>query len=169
MVFREVCHGNLKVPRVGEAETAQRPQLRELEVTLIKLEDIAPHGTMRQRDVVTDSSWDDTDLIGAHKQTAQFGADVQHPVLQHDEKVAVGRIERLVLVHALSCCENEYSYTLLHRRIPRTRNEFQPVYPVHRLIEVKRIPPELIGDLVELAALRVGVIGRRFAGLEGGM
>ena len=43
------------------------------------------------------------------------------------------------------------------------------MYPVRGLIQVKGVPPELIGDLMEFVILRTGVVGGRFARLKGRM
>ena len=39
--------------------------------------------------------------------------------------------------------------------------------PIDRLVEVEWIPSELVRDLMKLFAVRIGIIGRRFSGLEG--
>ena len=38
--------------------------------------------------------------------------------------------------------------------------------PIHGFVEVERVPTELIRDLAELVSVRIGVVCRRFSGLE---
>ena len=40
------------------------------------------------------------------------------------------------------------------------------MHPINRVIDVERIPAELIGDLVKLSSIGIGVVGGRFPLLE---
>lgn len=106
-VFFEVGDGCLEVPRVRETVTPYWSKLGQLKVPLIQLEDIAAHWPQRKRNAIPNASGNDADFVRTNQQTTELGLNVKNAVLQHDEEVAVGAVERFVRVHALPCRENE--------------------------------------------------------------
>jgi len=90
-------------------------------------------------------------------------------VLEHDQEVAVRAVEGLVGIHVLSRGEDEDSDTRFHGRVAGSRDEVQAVHPVYRLVQVERVPAELVRDLVQAVVFWVGVVGGRFSWFEGGV
>ena len=90
-------------------------------------------------------------------------------MLQHDQEVAICRVECAMLVHILARSKDIVADPLLASRITTASHKMERVNPVDRLIYVERIPPQLIRDLVYLFprfVLWVGVECTRFAWLE---
>ena len=133
---------------------------------LVELEDVASYGPVGERDVVPDSSGDYADLVRTDEDVPEFGSDVQHSVLEHDQKVSIGAVKGGVVIHGFSSGKDEYAYALLHRRIPSPCNKLERVYPVDSFIQIKRIPSQLIWYLVQLVVLRIGIVRRRFPSFE---
>lgn len=74
-------------------------------------------------------------------------------MLGDNQEVSVGRVERF-LAHVLSGGIEQDTQTLLRRGVTRSRNQVQAVNPVHRLIQIKRVPAKLVGDMVQLGCFR---------------
>lgn len=70
-------------------------------------------------------------------------------------------------VHGFSSCEYEHSEALLHGGIACPRDQVQRMYPVDGLVEIEGVPPQLIGNLMELGGIWVRVISGRLPRLEG--
>lgn len=159
----------MEVARVGERIGTNGTQLRQLEVALVQLEDVASHRSVRERDAISDAAWDDADLVGADEQATQLRLDVEYAVLWDDEEVAVCRIEGFVCSHVFSGSVDEVTNPRFHSWVTRAGDEVQRVHPVHCLVEVKGVPPQLVGDEVDLLprlVFGVCVECAVFAGLE---
>lgn len=131
-------------------------------MALIQLEDVAAHGPAGEGDTVADATRDDADFVGPHEEAAELGLDVEDAVLQDDEEVAVCRVKGLVGIHVLSGGEDEDANARLERRVACARDEAERVDPVDRLVEVKGVPAQLVGYLVDLLVrlvFRVCVVG----------
>jgi hypothetical protein len=64
-------------------------------------------------------------------------------------KVPVCRVEGFVFGHVFACCINEDGKPGFHGGIASLGNAFQRFHPVGGVIEIERVPAELIGNLVK--------------------
>ena len=161
--------GDLEVARVGQPVGADGAQLRQREVPLVELEDVAADGAVGQLDAVLDAAGDDCDFVWADEEVAELCADVEDAVLGDDEEVAVGGGEGLVGRHAGARGVDEDAEALLHGGVACAGDEVEGVDPVDGVVEVEGVPSELVGDVVDFfvgLVFRVGVVGGGFAGLE---
>lgn len=124
--------------------------------------------------MVLDAAGDDGDLHGPHQQPAKLGADVEVALLRNDQEVAVGRVKGRVGVHALTSGVDEHSQALLLRGIASAGHEPHAGHEVEvaRLIVVKGVPSQLVGDVAQLGGvgallLGAGGLGGRLVGRVG--
>lgn len=151
-VFVESSHGDLEVTRVRETVRSNGTEVGEFEVALVKLKDITANRALWQINSVTNAARDDANLIGPNEKFALLGLDVEDAVLEDNEEVAVGAVKCLVFRHALARCEDIHAYSVFHRWVAGAGDEVEAVNPVDGFIQVKGVPAELVGDLVDSVA-----------------
>lgn len=116
--------------------------------------------------LVLDAAGDDGNLHGPYQQPAELGADVEGAVLRDNQEVAVGRVKGRVGVHALAGGVDEHPQALLERGIagaghePHAGDEVQ----VARLVVVKGVPSQLVGDVAQLGGVGALLLGARRLG-----
>ena len=110
--------------------------------------------------MVADAAGNHTDLIRTNENRTEFGTDVEDTMLEDNEEVAVCTIEGRVCIHRFTGCEDEDPKTRLHGRISSAGDQVEGMHPVRGLIEVKGIPAELVGNLVEFVVFWIGVVSR---------
>ncbi|KAG9954756.1 homogentisate 1,2-dioxygenase, partial [Aureobasidium melanogenum] len=111
-------------------------------------------------DAVPDASGDNADFIWSYEQSTKLGPNVQHSMLGHDQKVAVCAVESFMSIHVFSSGEYIDSDARLHAWVASSSDQMEAVDPVYRLVKIKGIPSELIGNLMDLLSwlvLRVRV------------
>ena len=148
MIFLERCTGSLKVARVCKAGGSNWSELWECEMSLIEFENVASDWSMGEQDTVSDTAWDNADLVWANKERAKFCKNVKNTVLKNDQEVAVCGVKCRSLVHGLASRKDEDPDTLLHCWIASTGDQMQRVNPVDRRIKVEGIPSKLIWYLL---------------------
>lgn len=168
-ILLEVCDRDLEVAGVGQAIRSDGTEIREREVALVQLEDVAADGAGGELNAVLDAAGDDADFVWADEEVAEFGADVEDAVLGDDEEVAVGGGEGLVGGHAGAGGVDEDAEALLGGWVAGAGDEVEGVDPVDGVVEVEGVPSELVGDVVDLFVgfvFGIGVVGGGFTGLE---
>lgn len=149
-ILIKVGHRCLEVSRVSQAVGSDWPEFRECEVSLIQFKDITSDWTLWEIDTVSDSSWDDTDLIWPHEDSSELGSDFQRSMLRDDQEVTVCTVEGLMCIHVLSGCVYVDADTRFHAWISSSSNQMKAVDPVYCLVQIEGIPSELIGNLMDL-------------------
>src|SRR6187402_3139425 len=87
-------------------------------------------------------------------------------MLQNDQEIPVCRIKSLLGVHALSSREYKNSKSLFHCWVSSSSYQLQTVYPIHIFVQIKRIPPQLIGNLMQLVSLGICIVRGSFARIK---
>lgn len=168
-VFDKRRGRSLKVAGIGQAIGPDGTKFGELEVVLVELEDVAADWAVGKRNMITDTARNHAYFIWTDEETAKLCAYVKDSVLQHYQKVTIGRVEGGVRIHGFSSGEYEHSEALLHGGITCPSDQAQRVYPVDGLVQIERIPSKLVWYLMKPGGIRVRVIGGRLPRLEGGM
>jgi len=149
-VLVEVGYRCLEVSRVSQTVGTDWPEFGEGKVSLIQFKDVTPNWTLWQFDTISDSSWDDADLIWPHEESAELCSDVQRSMLRDDQEVAVCTVEGFMIVHVLSSCVYVNAHTCFHAWVSSSSNQVEAMNPIYRLVQIEGIPSELIGDLMDL-------------------
>ena len=89
-----------EVARVGQAVGADRAALGQRERAAVVLAEIAARRAVRQLDAKLDAARDHRDLAGLDVDDAELGAEPQPALLRHEQQLAVGVVEVLVLHRA---------------------------------------------------------------------
>lgn len=89
-------NGGFKVSLGGESVGTNRSQVRELEVSVEDLADVAPGG-LGDFDSKLDAARDDQHVFGRDHQLAELGDHVESAYLRNHQEVAVGVVECLVV------------------------------------------------------------------------
>lgn len=139
-IFDKRRGGGLKVAGIGQAIGPDGTKFGELKVVLVEFEDVATNWAVGERNMVTDSARNDTYFIWTDEETAKLSADIEDSVLQHNQKVTIGRVEGGMRIHGLSSGEYVHPEALLHGGITCPGDQAQRVYPINGLIEVEGIP-----------------------------
>lgn len=147
-VLVESSNWSLEIACVGEAVGTDWAETWELEVALVELENITTDWAVWKSNTVTDTTWDDSNLVWTEEDVTELGLDVENTVLENDEEVTVGRVEGLV-AHVLACREDDDAQSGLHCWGASTTKVFERVDPVLGLIHIEWIPAELVWNLVE--------------------
>ena len=128
-------------------------------MALIKLEDIATDGAVRQGDVVTDATGDDAYFVGPDEELTELCANFQDTVLEHDQEVAIGTIKCRVWIHGLASGEYKHPQACFHCGVSSTGDKMQRVDPVNCFVHIEGVPAQLVGNLMEFLAFGVCIVG----------
>ena len=123
--------------------------LWELEVTTVKLKNIASYWLTQQVHPIANPTRNDAYLVGSNKKPPQLSLDIERSMLGYYQEIAVGTVECFVRIHVFARGINVHAYPRLHRRITSACNKMQAMNPIDSLIKVKRVPPQLVWDLME--------------------
>ena len=100
-------------------------------------------------DSVSDATRQDADFVGSNQEMAHFCRDVKRAQLRHNEHVAVGTVEGRFLRHRLGGAVDIVADAVLQSGIPRPGDHIQAADPIHIRVDIKRIPSELIRNIIE--------------------
>lgn len=91
-------------------------------------------------------------------------------MLRHNQKIPIRRVKSHIL-HILARSIQQNPQSRLSGRITCTTNKMQPMNPVDFLIEIKRVPAQLIGDIVQFVLFAVLAIdeGRMVCAFRDGL
>ena len=130
MVLLKACDRGLEVSCIRQTVGADRAQLRQIEVTLIQLQDVASNRlVVCEVYTISNATWNDADLVWSYQQIAKLGLYVQHPVLRHDQEIAISAVECCLLWHGTSRRIDEDSYAAFHGWVASTSNKVQRMDP----------------------------------------
>lgn len=130
-------------------------------MSLVKLEGVAPGGSVGKLNLVLDTTGYQANLHRPHIQPTELSPDVQVALLSDNQQVTIRRVVRRLLVHALASGIDQHSKTLFLRWVasagdqPHSGDKIQ----VLGAVVVEGIPSQLIRDVVQLGD--VGALGDR--------
>mmetsp|Transcript_9802 Transcript_9802/g.28036 ORF Transcript_9802/g.28036 Transcript_9802/m.28036 type:complete len:322 (+) Transcript_9802:213-1178(+) len=160
-------HGSLEVPRVGEAVGTDGTEVRQLEVPLEDLENVATAGAVGEADREAVAALNDSNLPRGHCQEAALGDNLKGAELRDNEEVAIGIAEAAVPHIGLARVHVDGVSGLGAGTAGATHGE-EPPDEVYRLCRhCQRAPPELVGSDCRIGEVAHYGIHGELKGVEG--